>query len=101
MLNKKDSRLTDAQRDQISHFILRLAYCRTEDLRRWFLIQECALLKYRLDYLDDGQREQFMNENQLHFDIVSDREKDLLKDKLMNLSGVTDPSVFVRTTYYR
>lgn len=66
-----------------------------------FLIQECALLKYRLDYLDDSQREQFMNENQLHFDIVGDREKDLLKDKLMGLAGVNESSVFIRTTYYR
>lgn len=66
-----------------------------------FLIQECALLKYRLDYLDDDERERFMNENQLHFDIVSDREKDLLRDKLMGLAGVTDSTSFVRTTYYR
>ncbi len=39
----------DPTKDWISHFVLRLAYCRTEDLRRWFLAQELALLKYRLN----------------------------------------------------
>jgi DNA primase large subunit len=38
----------------MSHFILRLAYCRTEELRRWLLAQESALLKYRLSLTTDG-----------------------------------------------
>ncbi|KAL3928726.1 MAG: hypothetical protein SGBAC_012523 [Bacillariaceae sp.] len=42
------SKLNNPQKDSISHFVLRLAYCRTEDLRRWFLAQEVALLKWRL-----------------------------------------------------
>jgi DNA primase large subunit len=42
-------KLNDPTKDWISHFVLRLAYCRTEDLRRWFLAQEVALLKYRLN----------------------------------------------------
>lgn len=33
---------------QVSHFVLRLAHCQTEDQRRWFLAQECALFKHRL-----------------------------------------------------
>lgn len=42
------SKISDPTKDLISHFVLRLAYCRTEDLRRWFLAQEIALLKWRL-----------------------------------------------------
>ena len=34
-------------KDAVSHFVLRLAYCRTEDLRRWFLQHECELFRSR------------------------------------------------------
>lgn len=47
-------RLQDSTKDSISHYVLRLAYCRTEDLRRWFLAQEVALLKWRLEHSSLG-----------------------------------------------
>jgi hypothetical protein len=30
------------RRDRNSHYILRLAYCRTPDLRKWLLTQVCS-----------------------------------------------------------
>jgi DNA primase large subunit len=50
----------DLRKDQISHFILRMAYSRTEELRRWFLRQEEALFKHRFNALDADARTQAM-----------------------------------------
>jgi len=38
--------------DNISHFICRLAYCRNDELRKWFLTQESRLFNLRLQATD-------------------------------------------------
>lgn len=35
----------DATKDVLSHFFLRMAFCQTEELRRWFLTQESTLFR--------------------------------------------------------
>jgi len=62
----------DARKDRVSHFILRLAYSRSEELRRWFLTQECALFKSRLSALDARQLATFLADNGLNFEACSD-----------------------------
>ncbi|KAM8852280.1 DNA primase large subunit isoform 1-T3 [Synchiropus picturatus] len=81
------------RKDHISHFILRLAYCQTEDLRRWFIQQEVDLFRYRFNELSPQQKLDFLHKNNLQYNTITAEEKKLLKDKLVNssyaVSGIT------------
>lgn len=81
------------RKDHISHFILRLAYCQTEDLRRWFIQQEVDLFRYRFNDLYPKQKLEFLHRNNLQYDTISVEEKKALHDKLVNssyaFSGIT------------
>mmetsp|Transcript_27730 Transcript_27730/g.60595 ORF Transcript_27730/g.60595 Transcript_27730/m.60595 type:complete len:507 (-) Transcript_27730:294-1814(-) len=69
-------------KDAVSHFVLRLAYCRTEELRRWFLSQESALFKYRFKALPPSSQVRFLEENQLPYTPLTAAEYDAVKEQL-------------------
>lgn len=87
------SEMEKRRKDHISHFILRLAYCQTEDLRRWFIQQEVDLFRYRFNQLDPKQKLEFLHRNNLQYDAISSKEKKDLQGKLVNssyaVSGIT------------
>ncbi|XP_054051733.1 DNA primase large subunit isoform X2 [Rissa tridactyla] len=70
------------RKDHISHFILRLAYCQSEELRRWFLQQEMDLLRYRFNELTDGLRQKFLEHVNLSFEAISEDLKSELANEL-------------------
>ena len=72
----------EVRKDQVSHFILRIAYCKTEDLRRWFLKHESELFRFRLERLDSGERAKFMEQSGLAYDMVSKEDVLRLKAQL-------------------
>eukprot|EP00980_Cylindrotheca_fusiformis_P026623 scaffold16662_cov112-Cylindrotheca_fusiformis.AAC.1 len=77
------AKLNDPMKDSISHFVLRLAYCRSEDLRRWFLAQEVALLKWRLG-VSGGTSSVRNNSNNLKA-VLPDSAKLVDRDELESL----------------
>jgi len=71
--------------DHTSHFILRLAYCRSEDLRRWFLRQEENLFRYRFEGSDV---ESFLQQNGFDYEQLDMREaSESIKHSLETLNN--------------
>lgn len=52
----------DAERkkDHVSHYVLRLAFCRSEELRRRFVKAETTLFRIRFDDASTGERNAFL-----------------------------------------
>ena len=58
------------QKDHVSHFLMRLAYCRTEEYRRWFIAQETDLFRFRFSMESSEDIRAFMRENKMNFQPV-------------------------------
>ncbi|GAB1607376.1 DNA primase large subunit-like [Argonauta hians] len=81
--------------DHVSHFIIRLAYCRSEELRRWFLQQELDLFRYRFSNLSTQEKRDFAKDVKIGYEQISETEKDKLMPKLIKCSrGVVDADYY-------
>ncbi|KAL6715684.1 DNA primase subunit pri2 [Lecanora helva] len=81
----QDSNLQlERQKDHYSHFILRLAFSSTEDLRRRFARIENALFRLRFQNDDVRERQRFVESLQLDWEAVSEEEKGALAEDLVN-----------------
>ncbi|KAI1910605.1 DNA primase subunit pri2 [Ophidiomyces ophidiicola] len=79
-----DQRLRDErQKDHYSHFILRLAFSSTDELRRRFVRLETMLFKFRFQEDDSKERRAFVDSLNFDWDIVSDEEKHNLGEALL------------------
>lgn len=73
---------TGLVKDYYSHFILRLAYCRSEDLRRWFLQNELELFKWRFVNNQPDDRAAWLRAHGLTYDAISKDEYEEFREEL-------------------
>jgi len=87
--------------DVASHFILRAAYCRTEELRRWFLTQEGHLFRHRLEQLMTKPRalQAFLKKSHITLNQVNEETKERLREELLSIPHTT-LGAFSTTPYY-
>ena len=79
-----DQRLRDERKkDHYSHFILRLAFSSTEDLRRRFARVESMLFRLRFQADEGRERRAFVEILNLSWEVVTEEEKREQYDKLM------------------
>ncbi|EPS62846.1 hypothetical protein M569_11940, partial [Genlisea aurea] len=89
-------------KDIISHFVLRLVYCRDEELRRWFLSMEASLFRYRFLLETPDVQRSLLLEFDLPYKAVSNAEYESLKDKLNQVIRSTGQSISsVDSIYYK
>jgi DNA primase large subunit len=102
------ARQAAARKDLVSHYVLRLAYCRTPDLRSWLLQHESLLFRARFRDLDAAQQAAFFAAANLPYSPITDDELRLLKDDLAqvalssgDLEGRNAIRAGERRTFYR
>uniref|UniRef100_A0A6P7HGX8 DNA primase large subunit n=1 Tax=Diabrotica virgifera virgifera TaxID=50390 RepID=A0A6P7HGX8_DIAVI len=87
--------------DHYSHFILRLAYCRSDDLRRWFLSRELEWFKLRFIVQNQQGIMKFLQLNNLTYDPISSDIKEKLKQELLaSTAGITE-GMYYSVDFYK
>ncbi|KAH9909904.1 DNA primase, large subunit [Xylariomycetidae sp. FL2044] len=77
----------ERQRDHYSHFILRLAFAQTEDLRRRFSRVETILFRLRLNEENSRDRNAFIQSINLDCEPITDDERTMYAAELAATSG--------------
>lgn len=102
------ARRAAARKDLVSHHVLRLAYCRTPDLRAWLLRHESALFRARFRDLDAAEQGAFFAAAGLPYRPIGDDELRALRDDLAaaalsvgDLEGRNAIRAGERRTFYR
>jgi DNA primase large subunit len=97
--NSNEQLFIQRRKDHISHFILRLAFCKHDQLRRWFIKQESILFKvantlihqHRFKKEPQADKEEFITRAKLKF--ISVTVDDMIKDRLGDKYSITTSKI--------
>ena len=81
-----DKTKLERKKDHYSHFILRLAFSSTEDLRRRFARVESALFRLRYQDSDTRERKAFVDSLDFEWEVITAEEKREIQAVLANVT---------------
>ncbi|KAK0541318.1 DNA primase subunit pri2 [Tilletia horrida] len=90
----------EREKDHVSHYVLRLAFCRSEELRRRFAKTETTLFRMRFESDDTLERESFLKTLNIEWERVSDQEKERLAPQLKSVSSWSGTN-FAQESYFK
>lgn len=85
--------------DHLSHFILRLAYCRSEELRRWYINRELEWFKLRFMVQNQTTLNRFFENNGLIYSPISESEKNAIFNELL-MSTANMSEINIKTSNF-
>ncbi|KDQ15373.1 hypothetical protein BOTBODRAFT_31695 [Botryobasidium botryosum FD-172 SS1] len=88
------------KKDHVSHFILRLAFCRSEELRRRFVKAETTLFRVRYENSAPADREKFIEAHNVGGDTV-DVQKDPALLKQLQKVAASAAHATLEKSYYK
>ncbi|ODV86312.1 hypothetical protein CANARDRAFT_27547 [[Candida] arabinofermentans NRRL YB-2248] len=91
----------ERKKDHYSHFILRLAFCRSEELRGRFIKAETMLFRLRFNMLSLKEQRDFVSSIDLPWETVTDSEKEMFHSKLLACSYSAIKGILVQTVEYQ
>ncbi|GAB6033482.1 DNA primase large subunit [Chamberlinius hualienensis] len=91
----------DRLKDHISHYVLRLTYCKTEELRNWFIKQEVELFEFRFDAESRENIRDFLKINGMLVQPISEEERDRVIDNIRLAHSSPNRLLTDSTEFYR
>ncbi|BEI91672.1 uncharacterized protein CcaverHIS019_0404920 [Cutaneotrichosporon cavernicola] len=87
--------------DAIGHWVLRLAFCRSPELRARFVRAETALFKHRFESDDLSERAMFLSGLDLSWTVVGDKEREDHWTSLRDTMWWTKENVLAKETWFK
>ncbi|KAH3668215.1 hypothetical protein OGAPHI_001969 [Ogataea philodendri] len=100
--NRESSSLyLERKKDHYSHFILRLAFCRSEELRSRFIRAEAMLFRLRFNMMSLQEQKEFVSSIDLPWEAVTDEEKQEFQSQLIACSYNAVRSILTQTVEFQ